>query len=319
MKMPEAEFLDWLYQTPDRRGFRRSIGGSQIGAIVGKNSKLTAGAVWDQLLEQAPPLEESWHLDRGRRMEPIIADLYGEKTGYELSTSEVRYLDVDGAVFHSLADRIIQPPASGRSLGVLECKSHDDYVFAQILENGLDGTGYYEQLHLYMRIEGVLWGSMAHFNLNEWRLHDYDVEHDQEYSHELLVAGTKFWNEHVLTRRRPEKGEIVPVETIAPLRLGAEGVKWEDERRVKLIDQLKRQKAELDLAKKAFESTKSMIQKELEADNAEIAFCGSAKITWKEQTYSSIDRDLLAADGIDVERYTKRSVSRAFNTYFKKG
>jgi predicted phage-related endonuclease len=317
------EFRRWLNEAPDRRGYTRSIGGSQVGAILGINQYKTAADVYDELLDLKPPMQPDADLERGILMEPVIAELYVRHTGRFVTrgtADSVKYLMHNDAWFHALLDGRIQPFAHPKfdGPGGLEIKCHNEWVFNAMLAGGVDPS-YYAQLQLYLHIHGYKWGAFALFCPEKWQLEQFDVEYDQEFVEQVMLPrASEFWNNHVLARIRPEV--TVPVELPAQaIRLGATELNRTDERWMALMAQAKREKEAFDIAKHAFEATKDLIRAEIEAGEHEIVTSPLGKVSYKEHTTRTVKRELLEAAGIDPTPFLQVTASRTLLLNFGRG
>lgn len=320
LEMTEADFLYWLNNTNDDRGLRRSIGGSSIGAIMGLNPYKKPCDVWDTFFGTRPPDSNySKHLDRGIRMEPIIADIYAEQTGRHLAHRGTTYAQYKGALLHSMVDRMIMPCEGRAAEGVLELKCPDDFAYDLTLTRGIDSS-YFAQWQFYAGIENVTWGAFGLFNVSRWELHKFDLEADTEYQNGLFEGAAKFWNEHILTRRRPE-GPRMEVEELppAPIRLGATMFEWTTPRQKLLLEQLRTATEEAKLAAAVLESVKTSVQEEMIACDTDTVVSGQNKVTWKESTKRTLSRELLVEAGIDPTPYEKVSAFRTFRPTFGRG
>lgn len=313
LEMSEVEFAVWLHESTDHRGLKRAIGGSQIGALLGMNKYKTPADVWDDLL--APrPRELNKAMDAGIRLEPVACDIYAEETGWRLDVQPPR---TEG-IFRSMVDRMISPVAGGKTLpewatsqvGVLEVKCPDSWGFEATLANGIDAS-YYAQIQQYMMVEGVNWGAFAIFGRHEWRLHHFEVAADAALQAQIRTVGEKFWQEHVLSRVRPENGATGLVGHI-PLRLGADAVVLLDDESFKLVRELQEAKQELNIAEKRFGSLKEAIQGKMIDAGAEVVRIGSTRISWKEVTRRTLSKEKMVEAGVDPTPFYNISVSRTF-------
>jgi predicted phage-related endonuclease len=315
LELREEDYRDWLYGTTDRRGYDRSIGGSQVGALVGLNKYATAADVYDQILELTPPMEDDEDTERGRLMEPVIRELYARKTGRSLiPTPRVKYRHFGRARGHALLDARIDELPLRATAGGLEIKCHNDWIFSAMLTAGVDPS-YYAQLQFYLGIHGYSWGAFALFNWEKWRLEAFDVEFDAEHYQQLSEAVEKFWNEHILTRQRPVEQPKIEVPEQA-IRLGATELERTDATWTRLIETAKRQREEAKLAEAALEMTKEAIKAEMIASDAEVIRSNGCKISYKETTHRTIKRELLIAAGIDPAPFTQVTASRALTMSF---
>jgi predicted phage-related endonuclease len=318
LELREEDYRDWLANTPDRRGYKRSIGGSQVGALVGLNGYKTAADVYDELLELKPPMEGDEDTERGHLMEPVIRELYARRTDRLLfGPSPAKYYQFENAPGRALLDAEIEPVPEHDGPGGLEIKCHNDWIFSAMLTGGVDPS-YYAQLQFYLGIHGFQWGAFALFNWEKWKLEAFDVEYDPDHFWQLGAACNKFWTEHILTRQRPTEQPKIEVPEQA-IRLGATELERTDPAWMALVAKVKRQKEEFDIAKTALDGTKELMKAEMIASDAEVIRCNGTKISYKETTTRTVKRDLLIAAGIDPAPFTQVTASRAFTMNFGRG
>lgn len=95
---------------------RQGIGASDVPAICGMSSFATPLDVWEQKVGLREPSEDTPVTEWGRRLEPVIADAWAERTGsiVRRRAREVRYRD--WPVLFAHLDRTT-------TFGPLECKS----------------------------------------------------------------------------------------------------------------------------------------------------------------------------------------------------
>jgi predicted phage-related endonuclease len=318
LELREEDYRDWLANTPDRRGYKRSVGGSQVGALVGLNGYKTAADVYDELLELKPPMEGDEDTERGHLMEPVIREVYHRQSGRRMRwDSGPVYRQLGNAPGRALLDAEIEPVPEHDGPGGLEIKCHSDWIFSAMLTGGVDPS-YYAQLQWYLGIHGYKWGAFALFNWEKWRLEKFDVEFDAEHFGQLCSAAHTFWTEHVLTRQRPTDQPKIELPEQA-IRLGATELERTDPKWMELVAKVKRQKEEFDIAKTALDGTKELMKAEMIASDAEVIRCNGTKISYKETTTRTVKRDLLIAAGIDPAPFTQVTASRAFTMNFGRG
>lgn len=199
--MTDGEWEAWL------REHGKSIGGSQIGAILGVSSYGTACDVYDPIVSLQPRSIDNANMRRGRVMEPHIADEYQAATGRSLYEQSTVIHPTDWWRRASV-DRMIRAAGSGHTHeGVLEIKCLGAHTFRQTRMEGIDPS-YYAQLQWYLDVCDRTWGAFAVFNADEWALFHFDIERDDAYIERMREAAYNFWHDHVLARRRPDEVDV---------------------------------------------------------------------------------------------------------------
>lgn len=197
LDLTESEYLEWLAST------KRSIGGSDVGALMGLNHYSNPELVWEKVLMLTQPQGDNAHLRRGRLMEPIVVSEYEFVTKRVATTCRKTWSDVK-SYLHASPDRII---IGGNvdavdTVGILEAKCNASHVFAATVNHGVPAS-YYVQTQHYINVMGLSWGSFAALNAEQWKLAWTDMQRDDETIAAIDWAAEKFWNDHVLTRKRP--------------------------------------------------------------------------------------------------------------------
>lgn len=231
--MSQNEFSTFL-NSPTRRGHaRKSVGGGQVAAICGLSSYSNPRKVFLDILELSPVERDRPVFERGRMMEPIIA----EKFAIEFPQLEV--IDTnDAESFHTqmkipMLSRYARDHGKGiwdtetwtgvlwdrsrghlrgtpdrmlldaeGSVGVLEIKCLGEMSFSSTLREGVSPE-YYAQIQLYMYLTGASWGYFAIFNADSWRLHAVRIEYDARAVAWMLRQVDRFWSEMIIRRTVP--------------------------------------------------------------------------------------------------------------------
>lgn len=300
----------------------KTIGGSDVGALLGLNTYSTPQDVYNRLVDPKPHHgssdDDNGAKRRGKAMEPIIADEYTLTTGRMLQCVE--------RVFHPVYEYCHASPdyaiVSGDrfdsdGVGALEIKCHNAYVFKQAVEEGVNKS-YYAQLQHYLWVTGWQWGSFGLFWADGWELHWFDVERDESMIARIEETVSTFWNTNVLNRV-PPSGEIAPVEIPAKHRgQNTQIVKRDDPEWRTIVDRYKIACETFDLAKHNKELTEARL-KDLMGD-AKTVIGGGGKFTLSEGTNSSIDREKLtsAYPAIDLAQFVKRTSFEKFTKTWEK-
>jgi putative phage-type endonuclease len=306
LRMPEAEYLDFI-QT-------RTIGGSQAGMILGLSEYGGPADAWDRILGVVPPSPTNPDMERGQCLEDVVASVYTERTGRQLSHLPVRVPHPSFPFLHSSPDRLIFAGHGRSSDGILEIKCPRVRGFTRTRTEGVSRP-YYAQLQLYMDAWEKSWGSFAIFNAELWDLHWFDVERDDAFVDEMLVQLERFWHEHVLTRVRPgaPRRELVSV----PRGLGTDAVFRDDPHWIAAVRALRWARQEADLAERQKKAAEDRV-KELMGD-CELVIGGGVRVSWKGSTRRSLDEAALrqAHSDLDLEPFRRVTQSRTFRPTFE--
>jgi putative phage-type endonuclease len=214
LDLPQAEYEAWLV------GARKSVGGSDMGALIGVDAFTTPADLWDRILNRVPRSASSPDTERGHLLEAHVANTYGVATGRTAERVGTLFTVAGRPWLRASVDRLLTAPdRDGR--GVLEIKVPRARTFYQYRIHGV-AAAYYAQLQHYMGAHDLRWGAFAIFNADAWELFHFDVERDDAYVAMLWTKAEAFWTEHVLGRRRPEPTLEPLVAEIRTPRVGGE-------------------------------------------------------------------------------------------------
>jgi len=170
-----------------------SIGGSEISAILGLNPYMTAIDVYLNKVE-GKQIENKIVMRAGTVLEPFVAELFAEETGYKVVMPSQRLF------VHKEYDYLVGSPdrffTKENTAGVLECKttsiSYDDIPEFWQLQN-----------MWYMGIVGSELGSVAFLKNNRaFGFKEYDF--NKELFEAMVEAAVTFWNNYVIKQTPPE-------------------------------------------------------------------------------------------------------------------
>lgn len=310
LDLPEDQYLAWLAG--------QSIGGSEIGAVLGVSDWATPADIFDRKLGLVPPGEDNPDMARGRALEAVVADIYAQQTGRTVLRAVERQRDRVHPFLHASPDRMIEPcydpsepdielaPADGP--GVLEIKVPRWRGYERVRTDGIQPS-YFAQLQQYLHITRSAWGSFAVFNADAWELYWFDVVRDEAFIERLLAEAVQFWNLHMIPRRRPGgRREREPV--VMPARVGAEAV-WSDAPElVSALAALREVQGEHQLYERRYKDAQERVRQligDVEAVNGP-----GFRLTHRGSTRSSFDVDALAQDHpyLDLAPYRRQSITR---------
>ena len=286
-----------------------TLGGSDLGAVLGCSPFSDPYTVWARLMGLHPRQPETPAMRRGTLLEPVIVQEYAIKTHRTCTPlnpirhPKIPYLRAtpDRAVY---AARIPSP-------GILEVKCQGTLNFREARLNGIPPS-YLLQLQHYMDAYDYTWGAFATLNAEAWDLYAVDVQADLGLMRDVYGRVEHYWQAHVVARVPPPGG---PVPDPLPIPMvGADAVRRNDAPFLTAMRDLQMAKDAAKLAEARLDAAKQVVQSLMGADAA--VRCALGKVQWQESTRTSVDQDLMAADGLDLGRYVRRSTVRSFYSYF---
>lgn len=213
--MNQAERLQWL------RARQKGIGGSDVAAILGINPWKTRFQVWQEKVAQDPiEIPDNDPMRFGRKLEPIIADEYCEKSGRKVQRenqirkhSKMPFLlaNIDRKILadpHAVVDNPIK-----KETGVLEVKTVGFFAIKQW--EAQVPIQYFCQLQHYLFVMGFHWGAFAILSGGN-QYYSFDVYRNDEYLKHQNAELEEFWRKNVLEMVPPEMDHN-DYETMLPL------------------------------------------------------------------------------------------------------
>ena len=187
---------------------RKGIGGSDAGAVCGVDPYRTQLDVYLDKIGEGKDRGENRHLQRGRKLEAIVADEYIARHPEDtLMAPQGVQIHPDHEWMLGNPDKIIASPRHTKDgHGILEIKVPSRHVYDKIRLNGVPAY-YVLQMQHYLAVTGLKWGTFAIFNADKWELLLIDVERDDELIKALTKVEEKFWNEHVVPRKPPKDAD----------------------------------------------------------------------------------------------------------------
>lgn len=190
----------------------KSLGGSDIGAILGLSKFRTPLDVWLEKTEQSPKTLDHLALRFGSFAESFIADEYAKTTQTELSDEDLFLTHPDLPYCTGHIDRWINQRSA-----ILECKTANPYALSEWGEVGSDQVpmSYLIQCQWYLMLSQCTHADLAVLIGNsDFRI--YHIAHDPELTQLLLARAQQFWEEHVLTCTPPPPTNLLDVKQLYP-------------------------------------------------------------------------------------------------------
>ena len=180
-----------------------SLGGSDMGAILGLSPYRTAVDVWLEKTGQPTEPANSLPLRFGQFAESFIADEYALMTQKQLLHPQETYAHPDHPYMTGHLDRLVLDDA-GLPIKILECKTANPFRQSGWGDIGSDEVpmSYLVQCQWYMMLTGLPETDLAVLLGNtDFRI--YNIQADQELIQMLAYEAQQFWEQHVLCKTAP--------------------------------------------------------------------------------------------------------------------
>ncbi len=184
----------------------QSLGGSDVGAVLGLSKYKTAVDVWMEKTGRSKSSEDSLPLRFGSFAESFVASEYALATGLNLVHHESALIHPQHSYMHGHIDRFIcSSPTLFNDEGhlladlILECKTANPFTAHEWGELGTDQVplSYLVQCAWYLAITGLERADLAVlFGNADFRI--YEIHRDLELEAMILDRATTFWKQHVL-------------------------------------------------------------------------------------------------------------------------
>ena len=310
---------DWLAER------RKSVGGSEIGAIMGLNKYQSPVSVWANKLGIVPDVEPSEAMIQGTDLEGYVAERFTRLTGKKVRHCNYILRNNNYPHLHANVDRLV----CGENAG-LECKTASALSVSKF-KGGEFPTSYYAQCVAYMAVtELPVWYLAVVVLGKEFKVfkmvrdgqdtskpdwcESATVIDDAEFT-TIKSAVADFW-QYVANKTMPEiDGSKATSDTLTAMYPGGDALDVDPLELNDMLDKicalrdLKGEKCRIDENIRLLENTFKA-----RMEDAETAYCDNVKITWKPQERTTFDYKKFVKDhpGLDLSRYTKTSTSRVF-------
>lgn len=189
----------------------KSLGGSDIGAVLGLSKYRSAVDVWMEKTGRSESHADSLPLRFGSFAESFVASEYALATGLSLIHHESAFIHPDHSYMHGHVDRFIcSSPTLFDEKGdlladrILECKTANPFTAHEWGDVGTDQVPlpYLVQCAWYLAITGLERADLAVlFGNADFRI--YDIHRDLELEGMILDRAKTFWEQHVLADVAP--------------------------------------------------------------------------------------------------------------------
>ena len=186
--------LDWL--TARKSG----IGGSDVGTVLGLNSYKTPYQLWKEKVSDEEPTEiDSLPAKLGNLYEPVISQLYEEKTGYKVRNDNKIRIHKEHSCLLVNLDRVIVANDE-RGTGILEIKTTN--ALARKHWDSAIPIDYYCQVQHELSVTGYQWAELA-LLVDNREFEIIPIARDENYIQMQNQALVEWWNAYVVTNVPP--------------------------------------------------------------------------------------------------------------------
>lgn len=307
------------------------LGGSDWGDVFSLKPYGCARALWYQKTGQQPdyPEEVSGPMQRGTRMESIVADIYAASKNHKLQ-SRKSYPSRGPKWLQGSPDRRIMA-VDDRGPGILEVKTAGEWPFKKFKREGLPPY-YILQVQHYLALTGYKWGAWAILWPDAWKFVTFPVERDEAMIGTLLRAGERFMR---VVENGPPPDRIEPADrrcSSCPFRTTCQGevllaaaggeredlVELGDDKFLPgLLADYRELKSVVDEAKDHLELVKARIKMQMKSVGHEAVQIPGSRIYCRTITSTRIDTGRLKKEQPDIAtKYSKQSISEPLRVFF---
>ena len=301
---------------------KKSLGGSDVGAVLGMNEYSSPYTVWAEKTGKIPSFEGNEWTRLGNDLEGYVAQRFSEVSGLKLINDSATWRNDKYPHLHANFDRRVVGVKAG-----VECKLTSE-LNAKKYKNGEFPDRFYAQCVEYLCVtefdrwylvvliygKGIKVYQMTRiYNdvVPEWCEASVYVE-DGEIEALAKTTG-KFWNNYVLTNTPPPAdGSASTSDTLRTIYPESNGdtvslMAYEQD-----LNQYMTLSSLLDDVKKQREEVANRIKNFMgEAAKGE---CNKFKVSWTSSVRSTFDHKAFAKDnpGVDLTAYYKQTPTRTF-------
>lgn len=188
---------DWLKARED------GIGASEVAAVVGLSPWETPFSLWLRKTHQAPPLEETESMHMGHLLEPVVVQLWEEKTGWKAvkaSAKDIIYQDPEHPWRKVTPDRIAYE---------VDENGKKNKVLLEIKTSALDfdpedlPVYYLAQCQYQMHVTGIHVCYLC-WLVNGRHFGYARLDYDQPFAEYLIKNIDEYYNDCVVGGKEPE-------------------------------------------------------------------------------------------------------------------
>ena len=299
----------------------RKIGGSDIAALLGLSPWRSAHSLYLHLVGELPPQEDNPAMERGRILEPVIADIFAANhEEFESRQSgiveSVKYPFLIGSPDRRLVhinDCFVDSGLEIKTADITKASEWGDEMSDEIPVAYLLQCQWYCGLlglpDWYIAVGFVKPGSKKIGGYREYR-----IEHDAARYAAMVQKAVDFWESHVVPRIPPEitEPDASTVDFYNRKERNKDSMIFSDDALDEEIWALRHRQEMLKDAKQSFELAKTQLLAKLGTSEGIIdRHTGKNILTFREQSTTSFDHKALCADlELDkevIEKYSRKT------------
>ena len=298
VNIKEISHDDWLTLR------KKSIGGSDAGAILGMNQYASPITVYLEKLDLSTKKESSEAMRLGNDLEGYVASRFMEETGKKVINDNFMYAHDNYEWMTANIDRRVV----GENAGV-ECKTMS--VFGDYdLEGGEVPAHYYCQCQHYMAVMGFDRMYLSILVLQKG-IYVLTIDRNEEFISEMIEKEKEFWQQNVESKQMPAPdGSDATEEALKELYPDAlSGKEIHDPE----LDKYIKEYMEISEATKRLDERKKELKGYITVrlEDAEYGIGDNYKCSYKSQTRNTVDSKRLKAEMPDIyNKYVTSSTSR---------
>lgn len=300
---------------------RKSIGGSELGAILGLNPYASPYSVWANKAGKVPDPEPNEAMRQGSDLEEYVAQRFTEKSGLKVERVNFLLRNTDYPHIHANIDRRIVGERAG-----LECKTASALNAAKFA-GGEFPASYYAQCVAYMAVTGYSRWYLAVLVLGrDFKVFQMTREPETELPKwcessvfvgplefkSIRDAAAEFWEYVESETEPPADGLKATGEALAAVYPTANGARVNLFGCEDIVSGYLEARSRVKEWENEAERYANMLKQRLGENEA--GSCGDHSVSWRNQSRSTFDVQAFRAEhrNIDLTPYYKTSAFRRF-------
>jgi putative phage-type endonuclease len=293
-----------------RKERQNYIGGSDAAAIIGLSKWKTPYEVWLEKIGQGVEKEETLPMKVGTLMESVVADLWASQYNKKIKKSNKTIFSRDYSFIGGNLDRLIVGEKS-----FLEVKTSSER-FSKEWDEGKIPLAYLVQCLHYLFVTGFdycyLCVLIGNSELKSYQIFRKDYE---KQINQIIQKEVDFWQKYVIPKVPPpvsaNDSEAIFQQFMQEVKDPQQELDLSKDDEVQLLlENLESYKQD----KKKLEEQIAEIENKIKLKLGEYQIAKTSRyiIEWKVQERTSIDKEKMISDGIDLSKYEKKSITRIF-------
>ncbi len=295
----------------DPKEHAKTIGGSDLAAILGLNPYCSPFQVWQRKVEGAV-VEENEAMYWGKKLEALVASRFEEVTGKKLERRNKLYTHKDSPLLTAHVDRYVVGEKAiweGKSTGLYNRKNWGEDMTDHV------PVPAHVQVQHYQYVTGYQNDGYIAVLLGGNQFHWYVIPYDDQLTSRMEDQALEWWDKYVVTGTPPPPVSSAEATQVYKGQVGEALVAdcKQVQEALRELEQVKRDQA---IAKVVEAEAKLVIQKAMGDAKADLlvdAASGDTLVTWKESKSKRINtKALKKAEPKLYEKYQIESLSRRF-------